>query len=286
MASPSPTVRQRRLARLLRQLREDAGLTIEQVAEKVEVSPSTISRIETAQVGVRTGDLRELLDIYDISGVQRDELLQIARERRKQPWWQEYKDLPESAVAGFEAEAASISQYSSLLVPSLLQTEDYARAVLRAIRFDATPVEIERRLELRKSRQALLSGEQSPHFWVILDEAVLRRTVGGRQTMHAQVDHLGQAAALTNVTLQVLPFSVGEHAGMNGEFSIFKYFERTDPDVVYIESVGEDLFIEVPSVTQRYGLIFDFLRASAPHPSGSIPILTDLERQLRGTVGG
>jgi transcriptional regulator with XRE-family HTH domain len=285
MTSSSPTIRQRRLARLLRQLREDAGLTIEQVAEKVELSPSTISRIETAQVGVRTGDLRELLDIYEISGAQRDELLQLARERRKHPWWQEYKDLPESALAGFEAEAASISQYSSLLVPSLLQTEDYARAVLRAIRFDATPVEIERRLELRRSRQALLSGDQAPHYWVILDEAVLRRTVGGRQTMHAQVDHLGKAAVLTNVHLQVLPFGLGEHAGMNGEFTIFKYFERSDPDVVYIDSAGEDLFIEASSVTQRYGLIFDYLRASAPHPSGSIPVLTDLEHQLRGPEG-
>jgi transcriptional regulator with XRE-family HTH domain len=285
MAGPNPTMGQRRLARRLRQLREDAGWTIERVAERLDLSPSTISRIETAQVGVRTRDLRDLLEIYEVPSVQREELLRIARERRNQPWWQEYRDLPDSAVAGFEAEAASVTQYASLLVPGLLQTEDYARAVLRAIRFDATPVDIERRLALRMSRQALLTGERAPRYWVVLDEAVLHRTVGDRNVMDAQLDHLVKTATLTNVTLQVLPFGRGAHAGMDGEFTIFKYNDRADPDVVFIENTGENLFIETADVTQRYGLIFDHLRALAPDPDESIRTLTDLERQLRGPEG-
>jgi transcriptional regulator with XRE-family HTH domain len=285
MAGPSPTVRQRRLARRLRQLREEAGLTIDQVAEKLELSPSTISRIETALVGVRSTDLRALLSIYEVSGTQREDLLQLARERRGQLWWQQYRDLPNSAVAGLEAEAATVLQYASLLVPVLLQTEDYARSVIRAIRFDATLVDIERRLELQRHRQALLNDQPTPEYWVVLDEAVLQRTVGSRQVMKAQVDQLIHAAAKPHVTLQVLRFQAGEHAGMHGEFTIFKYHEPADPDVVYIETAAEDMNFESFEVTRRYGLLFDRLRASALDMGESVRVLTDLARQLRDPEG-
>jgi transcriptional regulator with XRE-family HTH domain len=283
MARPSPTVRQRRLARALRRLRETSNLTIEQVAEKLEISPSTVSRIETAHVRVRPRDLRELLDIYGVTGAQRDELLKIARERGQQPWWQEYKDLPNIAVASFEAEAASISQYSSLLVPGLLQTEAYASVVLKAIRLDAKPGDIERRLQLRMSRQALLTDENAPTYRVVLDEAVLRRMVGGRQVMHEQVRRLIDAAELPSVTLQVLPFSAGAHAGMDGEFTIFSYRTPADPDVVYIENTGGDAYIENTDVTRRYNSIFDHLRSVALDPAESVQTLADLEQQLQLT---
>jgi len=143
----------------LRHLREEAGLTIEDVAEKLEISPSTVSRMETAQVGVRPRDLRFLLDMYEVSEAEREQLLQIARERRQQQWWQEYADLPNIAVAGLEEDSSTIWQYSTQLVPGLLQTEAYARAVLRAIRLDARPDDIDRRLDLRIHRQALLTRE-------------------------------------------------------------------------------------------------------------------------------
>jgi transcriptional regulator with XRE-family HTH domain len=280
MAGPRATVRQRRLARELRRLREGAHLTIEQVANKLELSPSTVSRIETAQVGIRARDVRELLDIYGVAGVQRDQLLQIARERRQQPWWQEYRDLPNMALAGFEADATSISQYSALLVPGLLQTEAYAREVLTAIRLDARPGDIQRRMDLRLNRQALLKGETAPQYWVVLDEAVVRRPVGGPAVMGAQLEHLAQVAALPSVTLQVLPFSAGAHAGMDGEFTIFGYRAPEDPDVVYIENTGGDAYIEDADVTRRYNRIFDHLRAAALDPAESVRTLAELERRL------
>jgi transcriptional regulator with XRE-family HTH domain len=281
MAGPRATVRQRRLARELRRLREGAHLTIEQVANKLELSPSTVSRIETAQVGIRPRDVRELLDIYGVAGVQRDELLQIARERRQQPWWQEYRDLPNMALAGFEADATSISQFSALLVPGLLQTEAYAREVLTAIRLDARPGDIQRRMDLRLNRQALLTGETAPQYWVVLDEAVVRRPVGGPAVMGAQLEYLAQMAALPSVTLQVLPFGAGAHAGMDGEFTIFGYRAPEDPDVVYIENTGGDAYIEDADVTRRYNRIFDHLRAAALDPAESVRTLAELEHRLQ-----
>jgi transcriptional regulator with XRE-family HTH domain len=286
MPVPRASVRQRRLARELRRLREGAHLTIEDVADKLELSPSTVSRMETAQVGVRPRDLRELLDIYQVPDAQREELLQIARERRRQPWWQEYRDLPNVPLAGFEADAASITQYSALLVPGLLQTEAYGREVLAAIRLDARPVDIERRMELRLNRQAVLTSDSAPQYWVILDEAVVRRPVGGPEVMAAQLEHLARQAELPSVTLQVLPFSAGAHAGMDGEFTVFGYREPEDPDVVYIENTGGDAYIEDAEVTRRYRRIFDHLRAAALDPAESVRMLADIAHRLHEAERG
>ena len=280
MARGSPTVRERRLARALRHLREEAKLTIDEVAEKLEISASTVSRMETAQVGVRPRDLRFLLDMYKVSDAERDQLLQIARERRKQQWWQEYADLPNIAVAPLEAEASAISQYSTQLVPGLLQTEAYARAVLKAIRLDAEADDIDRRLELRLHRQELLATEQAPEYWVVLDEAVVRRHVGGPSVMAEQLGLLVEAAQRPNLTLQVLPFVSGEHAGMDGEFTILHYRGADDPDVVYIENTGSDLYLEAPEVTRRYKKLFDHLRAAAQNPGESIRTLGGIQSEL------
>jgi transcriptional regulator with XRE-family HTH domain len=273
-------VRERRLARALRHLREEAGLTIQDVGEKLEMSPSTVSRMETAQVGVRPRDLRFLLDMYQVSEAERDQLLQIARERRKQHWWQEYADLPNIHVAGLEEDASTIWQYSTQLIPGLLQTEAYARAVLEAIRLDAKGEDIERRLELRIHRQAVLTGEDAPEYWVVLDEAVVRRQVGGPSVMAEQLGQLVEAAKRPNVTLQVVPFTSGEHAGMDSEFTILHYRDSDDPDVVYIENTGSDLYLEAPEVTRRYNKIFDHLRAAAQNPGESIRTLGSIQSQL------
>lgn len=281
MASKSPTVRQRRLARALRQLRDDAGLTIDEVAEKLEISASTVSRMETAQVGVRPRDLRYLLDMYGVTGGRRDDLLQIARERRQQAWWQEFRDLPSIALTGLEADATSISQYSVQLIPGLLQTKDYAREVLRAIRLDAKPEDIERRLTLRMDRQGLLAGKEAPRFWVVLDEALLRRPVGGPQVMHEQLQRLIDASELPNVTVQVLPFASGAHAGMDGEFTILRYPEPTDPDVVYLENSGSDLYIERSDVTRRYNHTFERLQGEALPPADSIRMLGEVQNEFQ-----
>jgi transcriptional regulator with XRE-family HTH domain len=283
VAKRSPTVRERRLARALRHLREEAGLTIEEIAEKLEMSASTVSRMETAQVGVRPRDLKFLLDMYEVSEAERDQLLQIARERRQQRWWREYADLPSILFAGLEEDASAIWQYSTQLIPGLLQTEAYARAVLQAIRLDAKPGDVERRLELRIHRQELLTSEHAPEYWVVLDEAVVLRQVGGPAVMADQLGELIEAARRPNVTLQVLPFTSGEHAGMDGEFTVFHYLESADPDVVYIENTGSDLYLEAPEVTRRYSKIFDHLRAAAQNPAESIRTLGGIQSELHSS---
>jgi transcriptional regulator with XRE-family HTH domain len=285
MPSSSPTVAQRRLARALRKLRADADLTIEQVAEKVDLSASTLSRLETAQAVVRRGDIKELLDIYQVTDTQRDELLELAGQSRQQPWWQEYKDLPNAATADLEAQAAIIRQYSALLVPGLLQTEAYAREVMRAIRGDDGSENLERHLKLRMNRQAVLT-EKRPQYVVVLDEPVWRRVVGGRQVMQAQLQRLIEASELPNVTLHVLPFTAGAHAGMDGEFTIFSYEKDhdvvyEDPDVVYVDNIGGGAYIEESWMTERYNRTFDHLLETALDPLQSLQILADVERDLR-----
>jgi transcriptional regulator with XRE-family HTH domain len=274
------TVQQRRLARILRGLREGAGMTIDQVADKLELSPSTISRMETAQVGVRTRDVRELLEIYQVTEAQRDELLELARRSRQHPWWYEYREAPSVAVVGFENDAAFIRQYSVLVFPGLLQTREYASAVIRAIRHDAASEEVEQRLELRMHRQELLTHKGAPDLWVILDEATLRRPVGGPAVMRPQLQRLIDVSALPNVTLQVLPFSAGPHAGMDGEFTIFSFSDPADPDLVFIENSGGDLYLERTDRTEKYRLIFSHLQAAALNPVESVRALTDVQQHL------
>ncbi len=288
MASPGPTVAQRRLARALRRLRANADLTIDQVAEKLDLSASTISRLETAQATVRRGDIRELLDIYEVTGTQREELLQLAAESRRQPWWQEFRDLPYAANADLEAQASLIRQYSALLVPGLLQTEGYAREVLRAVLGDDGPEDLERHLRLRMKRQTLLTEQKSPQYVVVLDEAVLRRVVGGRQIMHAQLERLIEASPLPNVTVRLLPFTAGAHAGMDGEFTIFSYQKPEgpdvvyeDPDVVYVDDLGGGAYIEDRNLTKRYNRTFEQLLETALDPAKSVETLAGVEHELR-----
>jgi transcriptional regulator with XRE-family HTH domain len=269
------TLEQRRLARTLRRLREGARLTIDQVADLIEMSPSTISRIETAQVGVRTRDVRALLEIYKVPESRRDELLELARKSRQQPWWYEFREVPTAPLVGYEQYAASIWQYSALVLPGFAQTREYADAVIRAIRHDATDEEVERRLELRMHRQGLLARKGAPDFWFILDEATLQRPVGEPEMMREQLQRLIDVSALPNVTLQLLPFSAGLHTGLDGEFTIFGFSDPDDPDLVFIENSGGDLYLEDKERTERYRLIFSHLQAAALNPVESIRTLTD-----------
>jgi transcriptional regulator with XRE-family HTH domain len=266
----SPTVRRRRLALELRRLREAAGMTIEHVAKSLECSDSKISRIETARVRATPRDVRDLLALYGVTGTRQAGLIQLAREARQTGWWhQAYGDLPVRALVGLEDAAASISYYVQQLIPGLLQTEDYARAVLRAIRLDLGPAEVERRVGLRMARQSLLTRDEPPELWAVIDEAVLRRVVGGQEVMRQQLKRLAEAAARPNVTLQVLPFTAGEHAGMDGPFTILGFPDPADPDVVYLEHTTSDLYLEDPEATTRYARLFDHLRAESLGPDDS-----------------
>lgn len=266
----SPTVRRRRLAGELRRLRDQAQLTIDDVAEKLECSASKISRIETGHVGVTPKDTRELLKLYGVDADQLEALVQLAREARKKGWWHAYSEVFSGAFVGLEAETSSLRAYQALLVPGLLQTEDYMRAVIRAARPDATDAQVEKRVQARLARQRLLSEPDPPRYWAVVDEAVLCRSVGGAQVMHAQLEWLLERATLPHVTIQVLPFAAGAHAGMEGPFLILGFPEQADPDVVYVDKTTAGFYLEEPAEILRYTLMFDHLRAAALAPEESL----------------
>ena len=280
MAAGSPTVRRRRLGIELRRLREEARLTIDQVAERLECSDSKISRIETGQVSATPRDVRDILEIYEVGEEHRAELMQIAREARQKGWWHAYGDIPVPPAVAFETEAFSMSIYQSLVVHGLFQTKDYARAVLRAMRPQLAQEQIERRVELRMARQSILTRDQSPALWVVLDEAVLRRLIGGPEVMRQQLERLSEVGASPNVTLQLLPFASGEHAGLGGEFTLIGFPDPGDPNVVYIEMPSNDLWLEDPASVREYDHLFDLLRAAALSPAESAGFITKVAKEL------
>jgi transcriptional regulator with XRE-family HTH domain len=276
----SPTVRRRRLASELRRLRETAQLTIDEVGEKLECSASKISRIETGHVGVTPRDVRDMLELYAIDEDQREALVQLAREARKKGWWHVYNEVFTGAFVGLEAEAASLHTFQALLVPGLLQTEDYMRTVIKAIRPDQGEDEINKRVAARRTRQKLLTDSQPPEYWAIVDEAVLHRVVGGPAIMRAQLLRLLEVSDLPHVTLQVVPFGAGAHAGMENPFLILGFPEPADPDVVYVDNVQSGSYLEEPSDVYRYTLMFDHLRASALNPADTLVMVKQAADRL------
>jgi transcriptional regulator with XRE-family HTH domain len=266
----SPTVRRRRLAGELRRLRDQAQLTIEDVAEKLTCSSSKISRIETGHVGVTPRDTRDLLKLYGVEADQLEALVQLSKEARKKGWWHTYNEVFTGAFVGLEAETSSLRAYQALLIPGLLQTEDYMRAVIRAARPDATEAHVEKRVQARLVRQRLLTDIDPPRYWAVIDEAVLCRPVGGTQVMHTQLNWLIARATLPHVTIQVLPFQAGAHAGMEGPFLIFGFPEQADPDVVYVDNTTTGIYLEEPAEILRYTLMFDHLRAAALAPDATL----------------
>jgi transcriptional regulator with XRE-family HTH domain len=275
----SPTIRRRRLGAELRRRRETAGVTIEGVAEQLECSASKISRIETGHTSATPRDVRDMLRIYGIVGTESDELVQIAREARQKGWWHPYSTVLTGAYVGLEAAAGSIRAYEQQVVPGLLQTEDYAKAMIRAARPDISVEEVDQRVRVRLGRQSLLSQDDPIDLWVVLDEAVVSRPVGGDAVMRAQLERLVEAADLPNVTLQILPFEVGAHAGMDGTFTILDFPEAGDPDVVYAENATGGLFLEKGDELQKYIFIFDHIRAAAIRPEESVALIAKLAKE-------
>jgi transcriptional regulator with XRE-family HTH domain len=271
MTTRTPTGRRRRLGAELRRLREEAGLTIDQVAEALECSQSKVSRIETGQVSATPRDVRDMLALYRVSEAQREAMVQIAREARQPGWWQKFVDVPDGvpAYVGLETAATSIDIYMSVIVPALLQTADYARAVIGAVRPDLPGSEIDRRVELRLRRQALLDQDSPPALRVLLDDTVLRRPVGGEKVMAAQRRRLLEDAARPAVTLQVLLTEAGVHAGMDGPFTIFGFPAPAERDVVALDSAADALYLEGAEDVARYRRVFALLLPAALTPEAS-----------------
>ncbi|MGJ5804375.1 helix-turn-helix domain-containing protein [Streptomyces europaeiscabiei] len=275
----TPTVRLRRLASELKKLRTSADMTRDEVADRTGVNGATLYRIETARVRPQRRTLVALLDLYGISVDQRDEILALSREADVQGWLRPYhSELPEqyTTYISFEDEAASVSNYESLFVPGLLQTEDYALAVVRGVLPSASAKEVEQRVQARMERQQVLAKADPLHLWAITDEAALRRDVGGRSVMRSQMKHLAAAAQEPNVTFQVIPFAAGAHPGMPGSFVLMGFRNTTDPEVVYIDSMAGDLFLEAEADIKRYSAVFDNLRAVAEGPDRTLQLLSTL----------
>jgi transcriptional regulator with XRE-family HTH domain len=273
-ARPSPTVRGRRLRHELRKIREGHGLTIEQVSERSggDWNASTISRWETGDRRIRPVDLRRLLDLYDVHGDQREVMLTLARQARERGWWRSYSDAVPAwfeVYLGLEAEASVIHEYSAELVPGLLQTADYYRAFMRAAPVAGDEETIERKAAVRLARQDRLTGLEPPDYWAVLNEAVIRRVVGGPGTMRVQLQHIAQMADLTHVNVQVLPFRAGAHAAMNESFIVLSFPVPADPDVVYLESQAGSLYLEQRPEVERYAAMFSHLIAKALDPDES-----------------
>ena len=279
----SPTVRRRRLALELRRLREAARLTCEEVAEHLECSASKISRVETGRVSVSPRDVRDMLELYGVPAEQRESLVQLARDSRQKGWWHAYSDTMQPQMAtyiGLESAASEIRIYEVSLIPGLLQTEDYARAVIRAGMVNSPAEDIERRVSLLMARQPAVVRDDPPKVWAVLDEAALRRRVGGSGLMRLQLEHLLAQAALPNVAVQVIPFAGGAHPAMGRPFIILVFPERVDTDVVYLEDLTSALYLEDVAEVDRYNVFFNHLRATALSFDDSAALITSVLKEM------
>ncbi|MGY0485952.1 helix-turn-helix domain-containing protein [Streptomyces sp. WG-D5] len=261
----NPTVRRRRLGQELRRLRELKGMTAEEVAERLLVSQSKISRLENGRRSISQRDVRDLCGVYEVEDHRViDSLMQMAKDSRQQGWWHSFGDIPYSVYIGLETDAASLRVYESQCIPGLLQTRGYAEALIQGAMPEASLTDVEKRVQVRIRRQERINDEaNSLRLWVVLDEAALRRAVGGAVVMREQLEHLAELSQLPHVTVQVLPFEMGAHPGITGQYAILEFPDAADSSVVYIEGVTSDLYLEKTQDVQKYSVMYEHLRAQA-----------------------
>jgi transcriptional regulator with XRE-family HTH domain len=255
-ATGSPTVRRRELGAALRALRSEHGLTVEQVAQQLLCSPSKVSRLETGQRGASARDIRDLCDLYGVDAALRQQLHELAAEGKQQGWWQS-RMLPYSDYVGFEAEAVTISDFGFGLVPGLLQTADYARAVLQSVQPALDEDVVEQRVAGRIERQRrLLTGADPPDFKAVIDETVLHRTPRSRSVMKQQLERLLEVSELPHVSIFVLPFDAGLLPSGINKFIILGLQQPSVPDLVFMEGLTGDLYLDRPEEVQAYRSAF------------------------------
>jgi transcriptional regulator with XRE-family HTH domain len=268
------TVLRMLLGAQLRRLREAAEISAEQAGYEIRSSRSKISRMETGRVGFKVRDIDDLLTLYGVHDqAQRAKIIALATRSREPDWWTQYNDiLPDwfETYLSLEPAAVAIRSFETQFVPGLFQTEDYAHAVTRLGHQTAAEPEIERRVRLRLARQDLLSRTQPPRIWAVMDEAVLRRPVGGTAVMRAQLSRLAEAAGLPNVTLQVVPFARGGHAAASGSFSILRFEEPDLPDVVYMEQLTSAVYLDQRPDVEHYLEVANQLSGEALTPDDTI----------------
>jgi len=266
----SPTVRRRELGAVLRALRNERGLTVDQVAAELLCSPSKVSRMETGQRGATPRDIRDLCDLYGVTeAADRERLMTLAREGKQQGWWQSF-ELPHSTFVGLEQAAISMRIFHSAVVPGLLQTAGYTRALHQAYMPPLEPEIIEQRVEERLTRQQqVLDQANPPRIEIVMDEAVLHRPVGGSDVISEQLGRITEAATRKDVAIQILPFEVGAHPALESDFIILE-FSGQAANMVYVEGLAGQIYLDRPQDFDRYLQVFERLRSVADGPKDSI----------------
>ncbi|GAA4854457.1 helix-turn-helix transcriptional regulator [Saccharopolyspora rosea] len=276
MARTSPTFRRRRLARRIRQLREASGLTQEAAAAGLDMSTSALSRKETGEVATSVHEVRSMMDLYDVYD---PDLLDLARAAKEKPWWHMY-GIKKRGYYDLEQEASSVRDWQLNLIPGMFQTEEYARALFSASG-SLDDDEVENAVTARMLRRTQLVDEDFPlSYSAVVDESALRRPVGGADVMHRQLKQLVEYAGLPNVSIQVLPSSVGQHRGLDGPFTLLSYADPAEPDILYIEHATGSLHIERADAVSVATLTFERLRATALNTVDSAALVDRLATEL------
>ncbi|MDI9886878.1 helix-turn-helix transcriptional regulator [Streptomyces sp. HNM0645] len=276
----NPTVRRRRLGQELRRLRELRGMTAEEVADRLLVSQSKISRLENGRRSISQRDVRDLCGVYEVEDHRVvDSLMQMAKDSRQQGWWHAFGDIPYSVYIGLETDAASLRVYEPQIVPGLLQTREYAEALITGALPETPSSDVEKRVQVRVRRQERIASDESPlRLWAVVDEAALRRVVGNKEMMREQLEHLVEQSQLPHVTVQVLPFSMGAHPGITGHYAILEFPDASDSSVVYIEGVTSDLYLEKANDVHKYTVMYEHLRAQALNVEQTREFIEDIAK--------
>ena len=280
----SPTAMRRALGQALRELRYASDKTVAEVSDAVGIGQSTVTKIELAQMVPSRGNVVKLLDYYRVGGEERERLLGLQKDGGRKEWWEGHLRLPPKfgAYLGLESVATVMQAYESTFVHGLLQTADYARAVIRGGRPDLLPHEVDQFVDSRLRRQEVLTRDDPPplELWATLDEAALRRPIGGRETMHAQLERLARASELPNVTLLVIPASAGAHSGLAGPLSILQ-FETGARPVAYVDCQAGNLFMEKDDDLRRSQQVMTHILAAASGPDQSLALIRQAAKEMK-----
>ncbi|MGH3841926.1 MAG: helix-turn-helix domain-containing protein [Pseudonocardiaceae bacterium] len=278
--NPHTSIRSRQVAAELRTLREQAGLSGAEVAKRMGMSPSKISRIETGVTGLQIEDVAALLGLYQVPATTRDELLDLVRRSEERGWWTRQPGLPQlwRSLIDFEAKAARIQNYEALFVPGLLQTAEYARAIIQDVAPTVSESELDNLVAARMAREALLTRANAPQFFAVVDEGALRRPIGEPGVMHRQLHHLLGAAEQPHVTLRVVPLTAGAHAGLRGSFVILEFAE--EPALVFVENQETGLFLEEEGDLAAYRLALGTILNAALAPAATTELIAQITAEL------
>ncbi|WP_328299911.1 helix-turn-helix domain-containing protein [Streptomyces sp. NBC_00435] len=281
----NPTVSRRRLGSELRRLRQISGMTSQQVADRLLISQPKLSFLENGRRLIKPRDVRDLCWLYGVQDQRLvDDLMRLAGESGWQGWWNAYGDIPYGAYIGLETEAAVIRTYEPLVIPGLLQTPAYARAIIAGTIPHATPDQAAALLQVRLRRQDRLNERGNPlRLSAVLDESALRRVVGSREVMREQLEHLTHFGVQSHITVQVLPHGVGAHPGVSGQFSLLEFAGTTDVNVVYLEGFTSDRYLEKRSDVRRYSDTYAHVQARALNPDSTRQFITEVIKEYLGT---